>query len=165
MPKLESVVVAVGLSPNPQLPKQDHEELITKFNYSGGLTSLSDVDFFNSIARHQEGYDIYGFIPGPIQYSSSRSIQKIVNFFNKHEGIGVIVSDFIERNPSYDLPVYIHPMQVNNIPFFIRGSLINQIDFKDENNFLASQIDRLRQNGNVIFHIAEPLLAAEISPY
>jgi hypothetical protein len=163
MSKSPSVLVAVGSGDRPKLPNQNYESIFTEYNISALLGAAPDGDFYNRVVRHpaidgKSEFDIYGFMSGNCQYTYEDSVQQLVDFFNKHERIEVVVCDVIRSTDIFKSRVYIQPQATNDIPFFVRKSVIDEIDFKNELPILQDQLERLRKN-HTIFHLASPLIS------
>jgi len=172
MPQSPNVLIATGMSEHGHIPQQDYANLFTKYNLEGS----SDADFYNKMvqlksienfsenkitpsdpSQHYE-FDIYGFLPANCKYTYTHSIRQIVNFFQRHEKVELVICDIIEQNNAYQHYQYIHSASPqNNIPFFIRNSVVNNIEFKNEDPIFQNQLNILKQK-YIIFHIAEPLI-------
>ena len=162
MPESPSVLVAVGNGNSHKLPTQDYPNIFTEYNI-GSLGETPNGDFYNRVARHpaienKTEFDIYGFMEGNCQYTDKDSVQKIVDFFHKHERIEVVVCDLIRSTNSFKSRIYVQPQATNNIPFFVRKSVIHKIDFTEEDPMLQNQLEKLRKE-HTIFHIASPLIS------
>ncbi|MAF24221.1 hypothetical protein CL634_01340 [bacterium] len=162
MSKSPSVLVAVGSGNHPKLPKQNYANIFTEYNISS-LKKTPDSAFYNRVVRHPaiEGkteFDIYGFMAGNCQYTYEDSIQQIVNFFNKHDRIEVAVCDIMRSTDIFKSRMYVQPQATNDIPFFVRKSVMHEINFTDEDLIFQNQLESLRSN-HTIFHIASPLIS------
>ena len=156
-----SVLVAVGSSPNPKLPKQSYSHIFTKYNIS--TIPVADAHFFNKTVQSPEvpdktSFDIYGFLPGNAYYTHEDSIQEIVNFFYSHPNIEVVTCDMLVCNNIFTSNRYIQPQAPNDIPFFIKESCLSKINFINKQPVFQSQLEVLKQD-RIIFHIASPLIS------
>ena len=167
MSQSPNVLVGVGVGKHLRLlpPKQNYSNLFTQFNIPSILKSESDPMFFNKIARNDasdsipNNIEIYGFMEGAWSYAQENSIQHIVDFFQQDSQISIVVCDVIIDKGDYKTQQYVHPLTIqNNIPFFIRQSIVNKINFINEPNAIHEQLKRLQQE-HIIFHIAAPLLS------
>ena len=164
MSQSPSVLVAVGKSDKGSIPQQTYENLFTEFNIDSIASLGNDANFYNTKIRTpstqgKSDFDIYGFMPGNYRYTYDYSIQHIVDFFQQDERISIVVCDLLVIHPSFTSRQYIHPQApTNNIPFFIRSSLVNQIQFVNEKLILQEQLNKLQQR-NTVFHIAETLIS------
>ena len=162
MPKSPSVLVAVGRSKKGHIPQQSYEDIVTEYNL--GTVPCSDASFYNRIAKSKvtmedtSNFCIYGFMPGYCRYTYDSSIEKIVNLFQKNDKVEFVISDYIEKNHMFDVRKYIHPGDIGNVPFFVRDSVINKINFLEEDLLFKTQIAKLQQE-HILFHIAEPLIS------
>ena len=95
---------------------------------------------------------------GNCKYVSDDSIQRLVDFFQKHEYIKVVVCDLLEGESFFQRYLYIQPQSTNNIPFFVRESVLPDINFTDVKTPLQNQLEILKQK-YAIFHIAAPLIS------
>ena len=168
MSQSPNVIVAIGEHTSPSLPKQNYSNLFTEFNIPVALTTQSNSTFFNRIANNTthdsipEDIEIYGFMEGAWKFTHDNSVQQIVNFFQQYSQIGIVICDVVIDKGSYQAQQYIQPFSFkNNIPFFIRKSIVSQINFLEEPNYIYQQLKKL-QKQHVIFHIAEPLLSINI---
>lgn len=162
MSQFPSVLVAVGQSKNAKLPRQKYKNIFTRYNM-GGMATVPDRHFFNEVVRNpsipnKKQFDIYGFILGGSRYTTNHSIQDIVDFFDKHEHIKVVICDVVDGQGSFKFCRYIQPQATNNVPFFIRESVTQDINFTDDNAPLQHQLEALKQK-YTIFHIASPLIS------
>ena len=163
MSKSPNILVAVGASEVGHVPQQTYENIFTKYNME--MPSSSDADFFNNIAQNNmsiqdvSDFDIYGFIPGKCKYTYDYSIQQIVDFFQKDQNVEIVICDYLDIYNQFKVHQYTHPSKIVNIPFFIRNSIRNQLNFTDnENSIFQQQLVEL-QKKHIIFHIGEPLLS------
>ena len=91
-------------------------------------------------------------------------MQTIVDFFKQDRRIDIVVSDMLHVHENFSSYTYINPHDINNnIPFFVRSNVVDQINFVDEKLLLQEQLNRLKQQ-NIIFHIASPLLSFHQNP-
>ena len=159
-----NVLIAVGNTANGEIPQQNYKNIFTEFNI-GSFNTESDADFYNTTIRTSstdEGsdFDIYGFMPGNYKYTYDSSIQQIVDFFQRDDNIEIVICDILSINPSFNTYQYIHPQSLtNNIPFFIKKSIKNKIQFVNEKLLFQNQLNKLQQEGHTIFHIASPLIS------
>ena len=161
MSESPSVRVAVGAQATSKLLQQDYDNISTEYNEG----TASDSSFYNQIVHNskmvtQIADDIYGFMPGAYDYTNTHSMGAIVDFFNKNKHIEMVICDIIIRTPVFDSILYTHPDAPKNIPFFVRQSMINGIEFDTtiEDAILQRQLEQLRAAGRILFHIAKPLL-------
>ena len=162
-----NVLIAVGNTTEgeiPQLPQQNYKNIFTEINIVSFHTE-SDADFYNitiqapSTKRVSDFY-IYGFMPGNYKYTYDSSIQQVVDFFQRDDHIEIVVCDMLSINPLFNTYQYIHPHSLtNNIPFFIKKSIKNKIQFVNEKLLFQNQLNKLQQEGHIIFHIASPLIS------
>lgn len=167
MSKSPNVLVTVGSSSSPKLPKQDYDSIHTKYNIG---PPASDGAFFNkSVLERQSGtkdFDnidtlIYGFFTGKTSFTENTSLQKIVSFFQKSDLIDIVVCDFIVKKNGFDSYCYTHYSDDANIPFFIHARAIHLINFTNSSLVLQKQLQDIRNKGCPFFHIAEPLLTLD----
>ena len=164
MSESPNVLIAVGNTTEREIPQQDYKNIVTKFNIASFNTG-SDADFYNTTiqAPSTEGvsdFYIYGFMPGNYKYTYDSSIQQIVDFFQRDDNIETVVCDILSINPSFKTYQYIHPQSLtNNVPFFIKKSIKNKIQFVNEKLLFQNQLNKLQQEGHIIFHIASPLIS------
>lgn len=172
MSQSPNILVAVGgQSDRGYIPQQTYTNLFTEFNINGvGLSDFnSDADFYNTkiITPSTQGksdFDIYGFMLNDYEYTNEHSMQTIVDFFQQDKRIDIVVSDILHVHANFSSYTYINPYDINNnIPFFVRSNLVDQINFVDEKLLLQEQLNRLKQQ-NIIFHIASPLLSFHHTP-
>ena len=161
MSKPPNVLVSSGRCITGHTPQQSYgDKLFTTFNLVG---KLSDADFYNEAVKHTEinevsEFGIYGFMSGQYKYTSNDSIQKIVNLFQLHSQIDVVVCDVLTTNHTFELYKYVHPQSIENTPFFITHAIKNKINFANDPLLFKLQLKDLQKQGHIIFHIAEPLL-------
>ena len=159
-----NVLIAVGNTTEGEIPQQDYKNIFTEFNIAS-FNAESDADFYNSTiqAPLTEGvsdFYIYGFMPGNYKYTYDSSIQQIVDFFQRDDHIEIVVCDMLSINPLFNTYQYIHPQSLtNNVPFFIKQSIKNKIQFVNEKLLFKNQLNKLQQEGHIIFHIAYPLIS------
>ena len=164
MSESPNVLIAVGNTTEREIPQQDYKNIVTKFNIASFNTE-SDADFYNTTiqAPSTEGvsdFYIYGFMPGNYKYTYDSSIQQIVDFFQRDDNIETVVCDILSINPSFKTYQYIHPQSLtNNVHFFIKKSIKNKIQFVNEKLLFQNQLNKLQQEGHIIFHIASPLIS------
>ena len=161
MPKSPNVLVSSGRCITGHTPQQSYgDKLFTTFNLVG---PLSDADFYNEAVKHTEingvsEFGIYGFMLGEYKYTSNDSIQKIVNLFQIHSQIDVVICDILNTRNAFESYQYIHPQSIENTPFFITSDIKNKINFTNDPLLFKLQLQDLQKQGHIIFHIAEPLL-------
>ena len=159
-----NVLIAVGNTTKREIPQQDYKNIFTEFNIASFNTG-SDADFYNATIHApstQGGSDfyIYGFMPGNYKYTYDYSMQQIVDFFQRDDHIEIVVCDILSTNSVFNTYQYIHPQSLtNNVPFFIKKSIKNKIQFVNEEPLFQSQLNKLQQDGHTIFHIAAPLVS------
>ena len=164
MSESPNVLIAVGNTTEGEIPQQNYKNIFTEFNIASFNTE-SDADFYNTTiqAPSTEGvsdFYIYGFMPGNYKYTYDSSIQQIVDFFQRDDNIETVVCDILSINPSFKTYQYIHPHSLtNNVPFFIKKSIKNKIQFVNEKLLFQNQLNKLQQEGHIIFHIASPLIS------
>lgn len=170
MPQSPNVLVAVGQGSRGYIPQQSYSNLFTEFNTDVGAFSSfdNDANFYNTKIRTpstqgKSDFDIYGFMPNNYEYTTDSSVQTIVDFFQQDPNINLVVCDILNLYPQFTTYNYVHPNNTNNIPFFIRQNLVDQIGFVNESLLLQEQLHRLKQN-NIIFHIAKPLISLHHTP-
>jgi len=159
-----NVLIAVGNTAEGHIPQQNYKNIFTEFNIDSFDTE-SDADFYNITikAPSTEGvsdFYIYGFMPGNYKYTYDYSIQQIVDFFQRDDHIEIVTCDILSIHPSFNTYQYVHPQSLtNNIPFFIKKSIKNKIQFVNEKLLFQNQLNKLQQEGHIIFHIASPLIS------
>ena len=167
MSKSPNVLVTVGSSSSPKLPKQDYDNVHTKYNIG---PPTSDGAFFNKsvLERRSASTDfdntdtlLYGFFSGKTSFTEKTSLQKIVSFFQKSDLIHVAVCDFIVKQNGYDSYRYTHYSEEANIPFFIHARAIHLVNFSNGPSVFQKQIQDIRNKGCPLFHIAEPILTLD----
>ena len=83
-----------------------------------------------------------------------------INCFFHHKKLVQFICDILSINPSFKTYQYIHPQSLtNNVPFFIKKSIKNKIQFVNEKLLFQNQLNKLQQEGHIIFHIASPLIS------
>tara|TARA_R110002020_G_scaffold429482_4_gene639061 strand:- start:285 stop:803 length:519 start_codon:yes stop_codon:yes gene_type:complete len=171
MSKPKNVLVAVGETPTPRLPRQDYKNITTKYNIPLGIMAppQSDAEFFNSTIGYGLSGDvprhIYGFLKGAYRYSSPSSIQEIVDVFSMDDDIEIVTTDILIKNPATNAEFtdYGHSEAIPNLPFFVRDSLIDSVSFENSNEIFHKVLQDLVSRGKKVYHIAEPLLTEEIN--
>lgn len=165
MSEFPNVLVGVGTQSQPIPPKQNYANLFTEYNMPSILQVESDPVFFNRIAKKETSADIpaeveiYGFMEGVYSYTQANSINRIVDFFQQHNNIEIVICDILIDKGQYKTTQYTSPSTIqHNIPFFVRQSVASKINFINEPNSTLDQLKRL-QTQHIIFHIAEPLLS------
>jgi len=164
MSKSPNVLVSVGTLQQGSMPQQTYTNLFTEFNI-GSIQLLSNADFYNKTTHSPmtEGissFDIYGFMPGNYKYTYDYSIQHIVDFFQRYDEAHIVICDILTVYPLFTSYNYVHPQSPSkNVPFFIRGSIKNQINFVNDNLIFQNQLNQLQKNGHIVFHIADPLIS------
>jgi len=165
MSQSPNVLIAVGKSDKGSIPQQTYDNLFTEFNLEGITSVGNDADFYNVTIRKPStqgvsNFLIYGFMPPNYRYTDKDSIQQIVDFFLRDDRIAIVVCDLLNVYPTFTSPRYIHPQSpTNNIPFFIRNTIVDKIQFTDSKVLFQEQLNNLRQEGNIVFHIADPLIS------
>ena len=157
MSKSPKFLVGVGISKSPSVPDQNYKELRTRFNI-GGFGGNLDKDFYNKIIKEKEKSDIYGFMGGECKYTYDYSIQYIADFFQKHNDIKVVVCDVLHTRKLFQCNQYNHPQVPKNIPFFVRESVLTDINFTSQEAPLQHQLETLKKT-YTIFHIAFSLIS------
>ena len=148
MSESPNVLIAVGNTTEGAIPQQNYKNIFTEFNIAS-INTESDADFY-----------IYGFMPCNYKYTYDSSIQQIVDFFQRDDHIEIVVCDMLSINPLFNTYQYIHPQSLtNNVPFFIKQSIKNKIQFVNEKLLFQNQLNKLQQEGHIIFHIASPLIS------
>ena len=171
MSQSPNVLVAVGKSDKGSIPQQTYENLFTEFNMDGIASLGNDATFYNvSINKPStqgvSDFLIYGFMPPNYSYTFKHSIQQIVDFFLRDDRIAVVVCDLLNVYPTFTSRQYIHPQSpTTNIPFFIRNTIVDKIQFTDSKLLFQEQVNKLRQEGNIVFHIADPLISITHSKF
>lgn len=141
------------------IKQQNYDHLSVVYNPSPVSSTKIESDFYNSIPSISHQADMYGFLPTYADLTFDYSIDKIVKFFMQDEMINLIVCDLIHQYKNFTAYEYIQPeSRANNIPFFIRNSIKDRINFADNGPILQNQLNTLQEQGNTIFHIAEPLI-------
>ena len=115
MSESRNVLIAVGQSQDPKIPEQTYENIFTRHNV-GGLSGRPDGDFYNQVIENpstpkwgDKKFDIYGFMSGDCYYTYPNSIQCMVDFFNKHDHIKVVVCDMLYDRELFKSHRYVHP--------------------------------------------------------
>lgn len=164
MSQLPNVLIAVGENPSGvgSIPQQTYQNLFTEFN----LPKQIDAHFYNTIikkpSQNVSDFFIYGFMKPSHSYTFKYSIQQIVDFFLQHAFVDIVVCDLLHIYSDFTCQEYIHPKNdTNNIPFFIRKNTVDYINFTGRKLLLQNQLNNLRQQGKVIFHIADPLISIQ----
>ena len=167
MPQSPNVIVTVGSGPSPKLPRQDYENIVTKYNI-GPLES--NGSFFNKSVSEGASSDaatrdstIYGFFSGNTSFTNKTSLQKIVSFFQQSDLIDVVICDFVVKQNGFDSYLYTHPLTTVDIPFFIHARAVQHINFPNNPFIFQTQIQIMRTIKCPIFHIAQPLLTLDNS--
>ena len=166
MPKLQNVLVCVGGHPTPHLPRQAYEELVTEYNAHTGMGVLTDAEFFNSKIQEGSSAEIYGFMPGGYYYSSAHSLQEIVDTLNMDDGIEIVTTDTVIKKKSVgaEFVEHQHSEEINNTAFFVTAKIAKQIAFDNKSGEMFKDcMGELVGMGNIVYHIAEPLLITEVS--
>ena len=176
MSKSKKVLVAVGASPTPKLPRQKYDNIFTKYNMPFGMPPeiMADPVFFNQIIDRgiqiDQGIEfnpppsIYGFLKGGYCYSSPDSLQEIVDVFNIDDDIEIVVTDILVKKADVGAEFidYGHSEAVPDLPFFIKDSLVNEVRFENSPEMFKKALESLVTKGKKIYHIGEPLLTSEI---
>jgi len=162
-----NVIVTVGSGRSPKIPKQDYENILTKYNVG---PFAPDGTFFNKSVSEGTSADaatrdstIYGFFSGKTSFTNKTSLQKIVSFFQQSDLIDVVICDFVVKQNGFDSYLYTHPLTTADIPFFIHARAAHQINFPNNPFMFQTQIQRMRTVNCPIFHIAQPLLTLDNS--
>ena len=171
MPKSRRVLVAVGKSPIQKLPRQDYDNIVTKYNFPLGMppSAMTDPDFFNDTIEKRASFgqhpSIYGFLKGGYRYASSSSLQEIVNVFDMDDDIEIVTTDILVKklNTGAQFIEYGHSEAIPDLPFFVKDSIIDEIAFENSTEIFKSLLDSLVKKGKKIYHIGDPLLMEEIS--
>ena len=172
MPKLPSVLVAVGANETPKLPRQNYEPPVhTIYNMpvSIGATTPEDHNFFNGVIQSNtidgEVPNIYGFLKGNHSYSSPSSLQEIVGLFQLHPHVEIVTTDLLVKRMSIgaEFIEYSHSEAINDCAFFVKSSLIDHVKFESSPEMFKEVLGSLVRQGKKIYHIAEPLLTAEFN--
>ena len=167
MSKSPNVLVTVGSSSSPKLPKQDYDNIHTKYNIG---PPASDGSFFNKsvLERRSSSTDfdsadtlLYGFFSGKASFTENTSLQKIVSFFQKSDLIDVVVCDFIVKKNGFDSYLYTHYSDESDIPFFVHARAIHLVNFSNGPSIYQKQIQDIRSKGCPVFHLAEPVLTLD----
>ena len=164
MSESPNVLIAVGNTTEGEIPQQNYKNIFTEFNIAS-FNTKSDADFYNIATQAPSttgvsDFYIYGFMPGNYKYTYDSSIQQIVDFFQRDDHIEIVVCDMLSINPLFNTYQYIHPQSLtNNVPFFIKQSIKNKIQFVNEKLLFQNQLNKLQQEGHIIFHIASPLIS------
>ena len=164
MSKSPNVLVAVGTSQKGHIPQQTYKNIFTQYNM--GSFPESDVDFFNAMSHEKvlikgtSDFDIYGFMPGNCKYTYDYSIQNIVDFFEQNEKIEIVICDMLNITEHFEDYLYTYPYSpTNNIPFFIRKSIKDKVNFIKDQPIFQSVLNKFQQERHPIFHIAKPLIS------
>jgi hypothetical protein len=170
MSEPKNVLVAVGKGETPKLPRQNYENIFTKYNMPVGLPAaiVPDHDFFNLTMSWRGDLEyppyILGFLKGNYSYSSPSSVQKIVDLFSMDDDIEIVITDVlvkkIESNARFT--EHGHSEAIPDLPFFIKNTLIEEVSFEDSAEIFKATLEGLVRKGKKIYHIGEPLLVAEI---
>jgi len=171
MPKSRRVLVAVGKNPIQKLPRQNYDNIVTKYNFPLGMppSVLTDADFFNLTIEQGASFDpvptIYGFLKGGYCYSSSSSLQEIVNVFIMDDDIEIVTTDILAKklDNGAQFIEYGHSEAIPDLPFFIKDALIGNVRFENSTEIFKKALELLVKKGKKIYHIGEPLLTTEIS--
>ena len=165
MSQSPNVLVAVGQSDKGSIPQQTYENLFTEFNLDGLASFGNDATFYNvslnkPSTQGVSDFLIYGFMPPNYSYTFEHSKQQVVDFFLRDDRITVAVCDVLSVYPNFTSHTYIHPQSpTNNIPFFIRNSIVDKIKFVDDKLLFQTQLNKLREEEHIVFHIADPLIS------
>ena len=158
----ESPVVSIACAEhNSSLKAQTYTNLSITQSPSQLLSIKAESDFYNSIIsiEKESPKDIYGFISTNTDLSYDYSIEHIVNFFQQDERIESVVCDILNKNSIFQSFEYINPRGIeHNIPFFIRGSVLKEINFPDTAEMFTEVLNDLTQQQRIIFHVGEPLI-------
>jgi hypothetical protein len=171
MPEPKNVLVAVGATPTPKVPRQNYKSIRTKYNIPVGLfpTAQTDSEFFNSTIDYGLASDvlphIYGFLKGVYHYSSPSSIQEIVDVFSMDDDIEIVTTDILVKKTasSAEFADYGHSEAISNLPFFVKDSIIDSVRFENSTEIFQKTLQNLVTRGKKIYHIGEPLLTEEIN--
>ena len=66
---------------------------------------------------------------GILTDSKDKIIESLNVWLGKKNKVEVVICDHIEINNMFEVRKYIHPGEMPNIPFFIRNSISNKINF------------------------------------
>ena len=164
MSEPKGVLVAVGAGPTPRIPKQNYENIVTKYNM---LPPVPDPDFFNLTINKIDPSappHICGFMRGNHFYSFPGAIQEIVDVFNSDEGIEIVTADTVVKKVQNgaEYVSYGHSEVIIDTPFFVRGAIAKSIEFKEHAEIFKEVLQSLVSNGRKIYHIGESLLTVEV---
>ena len=153
---------------NGNIKLQTYSDLSIVYNPSEISSIKTESDFYNNTISTEKNNpkDIYGFLPSNTDFAYDYSVQHIVEFFGHDPLINVMICDSLHINSEFTEYNYVHPnlLEDPTCPFFIRGSLLQNINFSDTSSMYSDILKGLVQN-NIIFHIAEPLIViAQESP-
>tara|TARA_R110000824_G_scaffold253617_2_gene442610 strand:- start:4922 stop:5428 length:507 start_codon:yes stop_codon:yes gene_type:complete len=155
------VVVIVSGSQSNIIQPQIYTNLSIVYNPSDVVSEKSEADFYNSVIQtsNYDSNSIYGFLSAHTNLNYENSVTRIVDFFQRNEHINIVVCDMATPYGGFDSYQHVHPNMIHtNIPFFIRGSILNKLKFSDKDNILQQALIRLIEMNQIIFHIAEPLI-------
>lgn len=163
MSKPKNVLVLVGKMPaRGFIPQQTYNDnLFTEFNIK-----TTDADFYNKTIKSPSSkniseFDIYGFVPGNYKYTYDYSIERIVKFFEQNDIIEIVICDILAINPKFTFHKYNHSASIAelNVPFFIKNSLKDKINFTQTELLFQEQLNKLHNEGHIVFHLADPLIS------
>lgn len=164
MSESQNILVLVGGNKTPRKrPLQDYPDLYTEFSLEAD--DSNDAVFFQSTFNNPntedkttDDFDIVGFLPGNGGYSSSKSMDKIAKFFNDHPNADALITD-MEYKSAVVASLLTHPGKPGiSVPFFVRTKVKSLVKFTPGELGFSSAIQHLKDNGVIIYHIAEPLL-------
>ena len=170
MSEPKNVLVAVGKGETPKLPRQNYENIFTKYNMPLGMpaTAMSDPDFFNLTMSEGGGLErppcILGFLKGNYSYASPSSVQKIVDLFSMDDDIEIVTTDVLvkKEKSGAHFTEYCHSEAILDLPFFIKNTIVEEVNFEDSAEIFKTTLNGLVGRGKKIYHMGEPLLVAEI---
>ena len=82
-----------------------------------------------------------------------------MDFFQKDDHIELVICDYFDIHNEFKIHQYTHPAKILNMPFFIRSSIKNKINFIDNEDLLFQKQLVTLQQEHIIFHIGEPLIS------
>tara|TARA_R110000824_G_scaffold10866_1_gene47584 strand:+ start:72405 stop:72926 length:522 start_codon:yes stop_codon:yes gene_type:complete len=171
MSEPKNVLVAVGKGETPKLPRQNYENIFTKYNMPVGIAAATvpDHDFFNLTMSEGGGLEdapyVLGFLKGNYSYSSPSSVQKIVDLFSMDDDIEIVTTDVLVSKVGNNARFieHGHSEAISDLPFFIRNTIVEEVSFEDSAEIFKATLEELVQRrSKKIYHIGEPLLVAEI---
>ncbi len=154
MPNSPKVVLAVAGATNWPKPNQSYERVITKFQFKEPDLSK----FFNQILRGADSFDLYGFIQQGFAFSSTNSLQKIIDLFQSNKNISGIYCDYKIDNKQFYLDAFYAGIPPINTSLFINNKIRNNLEFTNTDDLFKNMFMQIVNQQFLLIHMADCLL-------